>query len=309
MIPPHQPGNVQTDTIPMRQDYLYQVWFDLGTGAIVSSNVKTASDLGFDCSPGGWKVILNTADFMYAADLGVVPFGIPQDTAGARWRFDKSDGNPDSTAIGQWWTLAGSDTVSNGHVFAVNRGLDEAGNSLGFYQVVFDSLKNGVYYFRSALLNGESPRSGSLSRDTLYGCRWYSLFHGAPADIEPPKANWDLLFTQYTTMLYTDLGEPYPYLVTGVLLNPGRVAVAQDTTLGFASVTLADAFSLSYSDALDAIGYEWKRYDFDAGVYTVDYQKTYVIRTADGRYYKLRFVGFYNAAGDKGYPVIEFSEL
>lgn len=308
-LPPHPPGTVSVDTIAMTLTYKYQVYVDLKSGLETGTNIKSESDLAFDCSPDGGMILLNTADFMYAADLGEVEFGSPKDTTGLTWRFDKSDGNPDSLAIGIWYQIIDGDTVSNNHVYLINAGLDDLGNALGYYQVIFDRLKNGVYHFRYASIDGSGIVADSIRKDPSVNRLYYSFLFQNEKRFEPAKNNWDLLFTQYTTLLYTDLGEPYPYLVTGVLINPNGVEVAVDTTLDFDQITESDAVQMNFNAARDAIGYEWKYYDFDLGTYTVDYKKNYLIRTTQGYLFKLRFVGFYNSAGEKGYPVIEFQEL
>lgn len=308
-ILPHPPGNVRTDTIPMTITYKYQIYFDLKSGTSTETNVKSESDLAFDCTPAGWKIILNTANFMYAADLGEVEFGTPKDTTEVQWKFDKSDGNPDSLSIGKWYQVVDGDTVSNDHVYLINAGLDDLGNALGLYQAIFDSLKNGIFYFRYASLDGTYSHADSVRKDTTLNLMYYSFVFESEKHFEPAKDNWDLLFTQYTTLLYTDLGEPYPYLVTGVLINRNGVEVAKDSTSSFESIDAVKASQMTFSRALDAIGYEWKYYDFELGTYTVDYKKNYVIRTTGGYLFKLRFVGFYNSAGEKGYPVIEYQEL
>jgi hypothetical protein len=310
LIAPHPPGTVETDTIPMSYNYKFQVYFDLKKGLITGQNIKTESDLGFECGPAGWKIILNTADFMKAADLGVVPFGLPYDTAGLKWKFDKSDGNPDSLAFGTWYTILNGDTLSNNHVYVIDRGFDEDAGSLGFYQVIFDSLAGGKYYFRFAPLTGGNKFSGVVSKNGTINYLYYCFSSGgSPKELEPSKDNFDLLFTQYTTLLYTDAGEPYPYLVTGVLTNRNNVEVAIDTIHEFSSITLLQSSGLTFSKALDAIGYEWKSYNFETGAYTVNSNKTYIIRNDAGLTFKLRFVGFYSKTGEKGYPVIEHQQL
>lgn len=309
MITPHPPGNVTTDTIGMGQTYRYQVYFNLKNQSVTGTNVKSESDLAFECTPGGWRILLNTAGFMYAADLGVVDFGTPKDTTGVHWKFDKSDGDPDSLAIGKWFRVEDGDTVSNDHVYLINAGLDDLGNPLGYYQAIFDSLSSGIFYFRYASLDGTWSGTGSVRKDSTVNFVYYSFIFESERHFEPAKDNWDLLFTQYTTLLYTDLGEPYPYLVTGVLINPNGVSVAKDSTSEFESIDAAQANLMTYSSANDAIGYEWKYYDFDLGTYTVDYTMNYLIRTHSGYLFKLRFIGFYNELGEKGYPVIEYQEL
>ena len=307
-VPRHTRGNVRTDTIAMTPTYSVQVYYDLDSSGVVRTNEKKSSDLGFDCSDEGWIIRLNTADFMVAADMGEIQFGSSVDTSGRTWRFDSSDRNPDSTAIGRWFSMnAWSDTVSNRHVYVINRGMDESGNSLGFIQLIIDSLKYGTYYFRFAPLTGSPVMFASVNKDPAVNFLWYSFTgNGSLQPLEPEKHTWDLLFTQYTTLLYTDLGEPYPYLVTGVLINRNNTMVSPDSTGSFDSISYEEAIGMSYSTHQDAIGFDWKYYNFEAGSYTVKPDLFYVIRNRKGDYYKLRFVGFYNNLGQKGYPSIEF---
>ena len=69
-IPPHDPGDVTIDTIVMTNNYRYQVYYDLGTESVVATNEKKTWDLGFECGPDGWHIILNTSNFMLAAKTG-----------------------------------------------------------------------------------------------------------------------------------------------------------------------------------------------------------------------------------------------
>ena len=73
----------------------------------------------------GCQIILNTANFMKVTDIGIVRFGQKQDTTGLVWKFDKSDGDADSNAIGRWFNIVNDDTLSNNHVYLINRGVDE----------------------------------------------------------------------------------------------------------------------------------------------------------------------------------------
>ena len=105
------------------------------------------------------------------------------------------------------------------------------------------------------------------------------------------------------------MGEAYPYLVTGVLINRNGVEVATDTLNNFADITFDMAQHMIYSSNLDAIGYDWKYYNFEAGSYTVTVGLNYIVKNRNGYLYKLRFVGFYNDLGQKGYPAIEYQQL
>ena len=310
MIAPHPRGNVQTDTIQLTPTYINQVYYNLDSGNMVSSDIKSSIDLGFECNQAGWHILLNTSDFMKVADLGMVTLGEAHGTTGLIWLFDKSDGTPDSTAIGEWFSVKGKDTVSNKHVYAIDRGLDEVGNDLGKYQVQFDSLKNNSYYFRYAPLKGGSVQSGVILKDPTVNYLWFSLKSGSVQHTEPSKQAYDLLFTQYTTLLFTDQGIPYPYLVTGVLSNRVQVEVAIDSIHDFFGITKDIALGQLYSRSLDAIGYDWKiLVSTSTGSYTIRKNRTYLIHGVSGAYFKLRFIGFYNKQFQKGYPSFEFEKL
>jgi len=308
-VMPHPPGNTQIDTVCLANNYKYQVYFDLQSGSAVQSRLRKDWDLSFEVLPGGWHVRLNTSCFMYAAVFDAQEFGIMADTSGSVWKFDNSNGDNDSTALDKWFTISGEDTVSNGKLILINRGIDENGNDRGFRQLVIDSLVNGTYYIRTADVKGANQQTFAINPEAGYTNKLFSFDKGLLGENEPPKQSWDLLFSQYTTMLYTDIGEPYPYLVTGVLLNPNLVEVAIDTGLVFGDITFEDVSGLDFTSRQDVIGYDWKYYDFDSGSYTVDIDKIYIIRDVEGYHYKFRFLGFYNEKGEKGFPSFEYQQL
>jgi hypothetical protein len=118
-----------------------------------------------------------------------------------------------------------------------------------------------------------------------------------------------LQFGKYSTLLFTDVGDPYPYLVTGVLLNPYKTVAAMDTIHQFEEVSFNIAEKQNFVIQKDIIGYEWKDYDFDNGMYQVDPEKIYILKNRIGYYYKLRFIDYYNSTGEKGFPTFEFLRL
>jgi hypothetical protein len=315
-ITPHDPGNVKTEEIELTKDYRYQVYFDLGAEQVVSTNLKNEWDLGFECGPKGWHIILNTSNFMVAAKSGLVDLSLPIDTVGYKWNFDVSSGNPDSTAIGKWMNFETPDSVKtySNEVYVINRGYDEVGNLRGMRKIVFTGLDSSSYTIRYANLDGSGENTFTVYKDPTVNYVFFSFDGvGKQLVLEPPKYEWDLLFTQYTTLLFTDDGEPYPYLVTGAVSNPSAIAVAKDTLYDFASINLDIAGKLQYSSRKDEIGYDWKDIVGDVSSGNVSYVivegLNYVIRDHQGFYYKLRFVSFYNNNGDKGYPTFEFQRL
>jgi hypothetical protein len=311
-ITPHVPGDFITDTISLTDNYKYQVYYSLTDSNSINVNLKDNWDLGFESLQQGWRVILNTSCFMKSAYLDGQEFGTTVDTVGAIWVFNPSDGSADSLAIGKWFTVQGSDTVGVNRLLVIDRGIDVNGNSRGYNQLVIDSLVNGVYYFRIANLNGSNPKSYSIAKEKGVNHVLFSISNPAVVIHEPGTTSWDLLFTQYTTLLYTDIGDPYPYLVTGVLINPFFVEVAVDSITPFENIDFDKAVAMKFTDAADRIGYNWKIYDFNAGTYTVNSDYIYILRDTKGYLYKLRFIGFYkfnNNKLEKGYPSFEYQKL
>ncbi len=313
-IPPHDKGDVKQEIIPLTQYYVNQVYFNLYTGEQVSINQKNDFDLSFSCADTAYIIRLNTASFMKAAVTEFSDLTQVSDTIGLRWKFDKSDGNPDSTAFAGWIKVTGTDTVYLNRVYVINRGLDENGFTLGLRKIIFHSLKNGVYHFTWSNMDNSETTDAYVKKNPGYNYTQYSFNDGGSVkQIEPESDDWDLLFTQYTTLLFTNEGDPYPYIVTGVLTNPGT-GVAFDTTMTFQDVTLDDVLFLEYSTDADKIGYDWKELygDINGGDY---YYKTkphynYFIRSKRGIFYKLRFTGFYDPdTGEKGYPAFEYQRL
>jgi len=317
-IIPYDRGEKITMVAPMTQNYKYQVYIDLDQQAIVSTNHKADFDLMFENSAEGFRIMLNTAGFMKAAQTGKYDLSEVLSQAGFTYLFDPSSGNRDSTAIGNWMTIEGTDTTYSNEVYVIDRGYDEFGNVLGFRKITFDSLIGSSYYFSVANLNGSNMIKGRVDKDPNTNYSYFSFNNGGSQVYpEPSKQSYDLLFTQYTTLLFTNDGTAYPYLVTGALINPFNTFVAVDSMSTFDSISLQGIGTFTFSDKLDVVGYNWKDVlgDVETGnvFYEVKPEKIYVLRTRNEMYFKLRFVNFYategSEAGEKGYPTFEFQRL
>ena len=94
---------------------------------------------------------------------------------------------------------------------------------------------------------------------------------------------------------------------------PSGMDISQDTLMDFHAIDLQSALELEYNLVQDEIGYDWKDVVGDVGSGNVNYviipDINYVIRDWQGFYYKVRFVNFYNNAGEKGYPTFEMQKL
>lgn len=314
-IAPHPKGDLKEEVIPLTQYYIKQVYFNLSTGEQVSMNQKNDFDLSFSCADTGFIIRLNTSTFMTAAQTEYYNLEQVTDTVGLRWNFDKSDGNPDSTALRNWIKIEGSDTSYLNKVWVINRGIDEAGFNLGLKKAVLQKVVNGKYYIAYSNIDNSGMNEMVIEKNSKYNYVQFSFEEDGITDqIEPKSDNWDLIFTQYTTLLFTDEGEAYPYLVTGTLINEKNTSVAFDSTLIFKDIEIEEVLQLDYTSNFDAIGYEWKELigDINGGDFYYDTKTNhnYIIKSQEGIYYKLRFLGFYNEeTGEKGYPTFEYQRL
>jgi hypothetical protein len=289
--------------------YTHQSYFELATKSIVSVNPVDAWDLCFEASPTGWHIRINSGRYLGIYASGTTDFnGLTSIPLSAKWKFDKSDGNSDSTAVGKWISDDLSTPSNEVYVLGINDGV----KYVPYKKIVFLSLVSGAYSFRFSDLNGSNTGTFNIIKDPSRNFVYFSFVDGGKTvPVEPKKDKWDIVFTQYTTTLYTSENVPTPYFVRGGLSNPNGVEVALDSLTGYENITIADISTLSFSSKADAIGYDWKAVKIQdvTASYSIRDNYTYLLKGVTGDYYKFRFRGFYNDAGSPGYPRFEVSIL
>ena len=297
-VSPHNPGDIQINQIELSNDYRHQVFYDLSSNSIISDNLKTDWDLGFESSNDGYHIILNSSTYGALSYIDNIPFNDIIDPLNLSWSWDNPSGDLDSFAFGD------SRSVSGFYVF--DRGFDLNGTPRGFKKILIDSITNEFYQISFSNLDNSDYNSFKLYKDPSVNFTCFSFESNQIVDIEPSYNDWDLLFSQYTH-LYNDTTTP-AYLVTGVCSNLD-VIVAKDTSYEFNEINYSMINEFSFNDDRDAIGFDWKEYNFNGGSYTINSNTNYIIIDKQQKYFKLRFIDFYNSDGDKGYPTFEIQEL
>lgn len=293
----HQSGDFTTSTVNMESNYKWQIYFDLKTNSVVSKNLKTAWDLGFETGEDGYRIILNSAKAMYAFKTNNADLSSVTDTAGffmAR-KFDVPSGNLDSSAIGNWKI---SPTV-----YIIDRGYNESGIHQGFRKIVFQTVDSESYSIHFSRLDGSGETTMMMPKDNNYNFTFLSFSSSTTVMIEPPKTDWDLVFTQYMESLSTT------YLVTGCLLNRYNTSAKMDSIISFDHIDYTYVQNQNLSSEINTIGYNWKEFNFSSSTYIVFPKMNYLIKDAEGFYYKLHFIDFYNNSGIKGNPKFEYQQL
>lgn len=296
-VPAFDRGDAQQYRVNMGADYQHQIWFRLSDGEIVSQNERLAWDLAFDCREDSLWIYLNSALVMQAARTGKKNLDGVSTQIGLKFRPDHSSGILDSNAIGKWW--------EHGEVIVIDRGYNVQGQQLGFIKmrvIHADSYKYEIEYSR---LNGQNYQKVEIARNASLNRVMFDLDSAKQVNIEPQNSDWDLLFSSYTHQFY----DPFlAYLVTGVIIHP-EAEVAIERERSFNEISFTDLEKYSFSKAADAIGYEWKEYDFDSGLFKIFPEMIYIIRDKRGFYYKLYFTDFYDEGGQKGHPTFIYQKL
>lgn len=297
-IPVEKPTtDAATVQVALGGNYANQIYYDLETNSVIRQNNREVWDLAFEAGDNGFHILLNESRIMAAALSNETDITALTSDAGLTYHWDFHTGNLDSTAIGDWQSL--------GKVYAIDLGTALTGANLGKKKLKVVSVSNTEYVIQFADLNSSSIQTFTIPKSTTAGFSYFSMTgSGSLVDIEPDKGTWDLIFTAYCHVF----DEHTPYSVVGVLSNRFGVKV-QEVSIPFADLKYSDMVESAFEERIDVIGYDWKTYDFDNGTYIVNSNRTFIVKTVLGRYYKMRFVDYYDANGVKGAPKFELQEL
>jgi len=150
------------------------------------------------------------------------------------------------------------------------------------------SLANDVYIFVHANLDGTEEtevlvdKTNYTNKNSVY----YSFQSDEILDLEPDLDDWDIVFCKYVQ----DLGDEFYYPVTGCLNNRNTTSQKMD---GLNDQFSDGTFSLELmSEATNSIGYDWKSYDQNAGLYELFDDRCYFVTTADESVWRLVFTSY-----------------
>ena len=311
VLPP--PGSMQTMEASMGLNYDNQVYVDFETG-----NQKVVPyrsyDLAFEASANGFRVYLNTGKFMFVANTGASEITIA-DSTGHEWKTEKDNLYDDSTAFG-FWVDAGMQSYNQ--VYVVDRGRTEHFGSARWRKLQLLEVTPTEYHIRFSLYNNTQVTDFTIPKNADYSLMYFSFENGGKmVDVAPKKNEWDLVFTKYTHTYDSEpVTSPYRYyLVSGALLNRWsdneNAIVKKDSTYGylpFNEITSSHIGNFSYNKNAGQIGFAWKEFTFNVGYFIYD-DRFYMLKDPSGYYYKIRFLDFYDALGNKGTASFEYQRL
>lgn len=320
-----------------------QVWIDLSDSKNPKSNVRTSWDLGFY---GGdeYRVIINGAigmavgkipnatniDNVKSADVsnlkGVVQIGTF--TAANLEYVDNPNGNflNETTGIAE---IKVNDAENP--IYLVNMGraippttniapgsVSLTGDTRGWKKIQIVRATNG-YKIKFANLDDSSHQEYIIAKNSEYNFNFFSLISGATVEVQPKKKNWDLAFTTFTNEVFLGPGQSAgsyfyaDFIVTNTVGGVGAYQVdvptgqTLDQVYGSFKLNNIEASKFVFNDHR-AIGDKWRTTTGTNGaqVYT---NRFFVIKDAEGFYFKLRFNKMTNDTGERGHANFEFEPL
>lgn len=303
-----QPLEIDIIEIPYSM-YEYQTYFNLENAEVVSYNYFADWDLGFESKKGGYHVILNYAKFMYCGETDVKNFESINANISDTMIYDASNGDLSKLALNKWVDLSDvNNPIFTQEVFVIDLGKDELGNTFGTKKLQIQKMQQDTFTIRFSNLDGSEDYTFKIPKDTTTIFTLFSFENGGNLDTKQPnKKDWDICFTKYSSTIPDNAGVLTPYIVRGVYSNTTGVMAAVDTTDAFYEINIEDIDSYIFSDEQDKIGYEWKYYS--GGLYNMEENIFYLIKDLHSKNYKLKFTGYYNEDGIKGYPSFELFKL
>jgi hypothetical protein len=291
-------GEVEVHEASIGDSYELRIFYSLVDRAIVASHSKMDWCLRLEPRDEGVDAVLNSSRTMRLARTGLTAFRTDwtDDEVNALvWRLDAPNGYPqDSTER----------VLSVGEVVLIDLGYGLENNLLGRCQVQLVATGLAGAQLRVANLDGTAETTVFVpwSPDGLHG--YISLLLRAAQHLEPPSDTWELLITQYSELLDGDI----PYQVTGILTPSQRVTVRDYSDLTWDEALVRDWSTDEFRADWNAIGYDWKYFDLNEGVYSIDPNRIFGVRTSEGREFQLRILDFYDEIGNKGHFVMESVE-
>lgn len=302
-----------------------QVYFDLSTET--GTQVwRDSWDLGF-YSGDDFRVAINGSIYMAAKKLDATDIDAVTEASVAAFQPQVQVGtfNPDNVAYIDDPTGSISGTAfsevsqieADNHVYLLNLGYTVgtdtpaagsvaiAGNPRGWRKVRV--LREGENYrLQYAELGSATHQEISIPKNAAYNFAFFSFNTASVVSVEPEKDKWDLNFTVFTNII--DGAGSYGYsdfVLNNVKAGVRVYRVNVTSSVTYENYALASANDGNFTNDQRIIGADWRDV-FSGSAYT---DRFYVLKDAEGNYYKIRMLAFLNQSGVRGYPKFEYKLL
>jgi hypothetical protein len=215
-----------------------------------------------------------------------------EDTVGLDFRYLTYD---EYDSLTQW-------QLKENQIYVVDYGSDNEFNPIGLTSVRFERTPSGVKIWQNAI-GSDYETFEEVNEASFY----YNIREKSTLDL-PTETEYDVAFGKYTDLVTID-NITIDYSVYGAIQGK---TLCYEVEEPFGEVENENFDIIRLSSKKDIIGWDWKffnRPSTGSGVYEILENKTFLMTTNAGYKCKLRFVNFYNTAGQSGHPTFEWELL
>lgn len=284
------------------------IFFDFSSGNFITKTNKEWM-LAFDAEPSGYSIRVNhsilgrqlyeSMDTAFSTSAAEI---IKSGTA----KMDSVNSWKDNTAIGDWWR--NGHNANKTYVYHIPEDIFGEGEHQFKFKLIYKNDKVYELKFVDENTKDKTVYFHTVNKDNDYNYAYFSFYEkGKIVQIEPPKKDWDIVFTQYRDMVVNVADNKlYPYQVLGVLINPDNTLIHKITTENFDNIDFTYCSKSALCNISNTIGYEWKSYDLALAKYSLTPNLAWVLKDNEEIFHKMRFISFYNNKGISGYPTFEY---
>ena len=189
--------------------------------------------------------------------------------------------------------------LAEDQIYVVDYGLDNEFNPIGLTSVRFERTTTGIKIWQNAI-GSDYEIFEEVNEASFY----YNIREKRTLDL-PQETEYDVAFGKYTDLVTID-NITQDYLIYGAIQGK---ALAYYENEPFDSVKTEQFNAIRLMNNKDVLGWDWKNYNRPKDAYEIVDNRTYLIMSNAGFKYKLRFVNFYNTAGQSGHPTFEWKLL
>lgn len=284
-------------SMPLGEDYGNVFYYNMSTNAIVSQNDWSDWDLAFYAQEDDFYIKLNHGANMKAYK----PENISFDSSmkfDQSWvsKIDDPKGDKEKNALQYTIKNISNDTTYyNDNTYVLELGSNALGELLGYKKISLLYTYLNQYRIKYANLDNTESYEITIAKDVTVNHVYFSFKeNGKQLNIEPDKSTWDLVFTRSTDEAF--LADEYvsDYSVTSVLLNTHSSKAYMENEELYEEFTLEKIDYSKFTNQLNALGYNWKVFDLNTGIYTTKENQFYILKDINDFYYKINFLSFYD---------------
>ncbi len=288
---------------------------------------RTSWDLGFYTGTED-KVIVNFATYGMAQALDktdmnsvtaadTVGFAAIQTigTAGAHIYIDNPDRDLDKLAIAD---ISATDSENN--VYIINRGFGPGTGDVTVGSVNVDGTERGWkkirilksgndYVIQHADIAATTFEEVTVTKDPTTNFVFFNFEDGSDITVEPAKDRWDIVFAISSNIIDFGAGDGAYGFSDFILSNRQggvQIAAVDMDHSEFDNFGSSDLTSMTFSEAGNIIGSNWRIFDFATFGFTINTSVFYVLEDSEGNFYKFRFTKMYSDQGERGYPEVAY---